>query len=99
MPVTLSLFASVSVGKLPAFQCNPYFLPLQVLKAYFFFPAGFVSSSNRMETTSGEEVTLKRIHEVHVSYQPKYLPYQSRRMRKVMTVILVFFYPLPVWVN
>lgn len=36
----------------------------------------FVSSSNRMETTSGEEVTLKRIHEVHVKmdhsleYQP-----------------------------
>ncbi|XP_023390498.1 FAD-dependent oxidoreductase domain-containing protein 1 isoform X2 [Pteropus vampyrus] len=37
---------------------------------------GFVSSSNRMETTNGEEVTLKRIHEVHVKmdhsleYQP-----------------------------
>ncbi|XP_039728676.1 FAD-dependent oxidoreductase domain-containing protein 1 isoform X1 [Pteropus medius] len=36
----------------------------------------FVSSSNRMETTNGEEVTLKRIHEVHVKmdhsleYQP-----------------------------
>ncbi|KAF6081185.1 FAD dependent oxidoreductase domain containing 1 [Phyllostomus discolor] len=36
----------------------------------------FVSSSNRMETTSGEEITLKRIHEVHVKmdhsveYQP-----------------------------
>ncbi|XP_045716239.1 FAD-dependent oxidoreductase domain-containing protein 1 isoform X2 [Phyllostomus hastatus] len=36
----------------------------------------FVSSSNRMETTSGEEMTLKRIHEVHVKmdhsveYQP-----------------------------
>uniref|UniRef100_G3U7F7 FAD-dependent oxidoreductase domain-containing protein 1 n=1 Tax=Loxodonta africana TaxID=9785 RepID=G3U7F7_LOXAF len=27
----------------------------------------FVSSSNRMEDASGEEVTLKRIHEVHVS--------------------------------
>ncbi|XP_077914906.1 FAD-dependent oxidoreductase domain-containing protein 1 isoform X4 [Halichoerus grypus] len=36
----------------------------------------FVSSSSHMETTSGEEVTLKRIHEVHVKidrsleYQP-----------------------------
>ncbi|XP_058400832.1 FAD-dependent oxidoreductase domain-containing protein 1 isoform X3 [Diceros bicornis minor] len=36
----------------------------------------FISSSDRMETASGEEVTLKRIHEVHVKmdrsleYQP-----------------------------
>lgn len=62
---------------------------------YFLFPAGFISSSNHMETISGEEVTLKRIHEVHVSSQPKYLPYQSGGMRKVMTVILIF-YPLAV---
>ena len=72
---------------------------LQASGASFLFPAGFVSSSNLMKTASGEEVNVKRIHEVHVSCQPVHLPYQSARVEKVTAVILVFLYPLPVWVN
>lgn len=50
-----------------------HFLPLRGLKdlSSSLFPAGFISSSSHMETGSGEQVTLKRIHEVHVSSQPR----------------------------
>lgn len=59
----------------------------------------FVSSSNHAETPSGEEVTLKRVHEVHVSSQPVHLPYQSGGVRKVTTVVWIIFCPLLLWIN
>ncbi|XP_071068505.1 FAD-dependent oxidoreductase domain-containing protein 1 isoform X3 [Dasypus novemcinctus] len=77
IPLTPSVWCLWEAPILPAVPMNPPHLPLPGRRAYFFpLLTGFVSSSTCMTNTSGEEVSLKRIYEVHVKmdhsleYQP-----------------------------